>query len=79
MLLLLLCAGIQDKNSDILSAAMHVDASLHWDVRKLIEAVVRPDELTTCLPSDFAKVFLEHSGQGNSMAALRQIVNHPAI
>ena len=62
-MLLLLCAGIQDKNADILTAAMQVDASLHWEVRMLIEAVVRPDEPTMSLPSDFAQVFLEHSGQ----------------
>ncbi|XP_070196662.1 uncharacterized protein [Littorina saxatilis] len=66
VLLLLLCAGIQDKNSEILSAAMHVDAALHWDIRQLIESVVRPDELTTSLPTDFAKVLLEHSVFGSS-------------
>ena len=61
--LLLLCSGIQRQNSDILTAALHVDASLHWDVRKLIEAIIQPDEATTSLPSDFAKVFLEQAGQ----------------
>ncbi|KAL8582812.1 hypothetical protein ACOMHN_066828 [Nucella lapillus] len=65
-LLLLLCAGIQVKNPAILAAAMRVDAALHWDVRQLIEAVVRPDEPTTSLPPDFPTVLLQRSDPGPS-------------
>lgn len=61
--LLLLCAGVQEKNTDILSAAVQLDPSFHWDIRQLIEAVVRPDDPTFLLPLNFADVFFQHSGE----------------
>ncbi|XP_076446519.1 uncharacterized protein LOC143283946 isoform X2 [Babylonia areolata] len=66
VLLLLLCAGIQDNNEVIQTAALQVDATLHWDMRQLIEAVVRPDSSSTSLPTDFASIFSEHSGEGST-------------
>jgi hypothetical protein len=62
VLLLLLCAGIQDKNSDIADAAMRVDLSLHCDIIELIRAVIRPDEPTMSLPSNFARVLFDRTG-----------------